>query len=170
MDVGLSSYTLNRTDGPDTTDVKKPWPKTVLSLFAKDKLSTDYYFAGETRLGYQEKTWGAQLIFKRIDPGYQSMGAYFFQNDIREFSLANNFKLDSGKLNINTNIGFQTDNLKKQKTMPLPKDLSGVLMSIIILPKNLESILTTAISESPITPYKLHPVMNCSSRLTTALC
>lgn len=116
VDVGLSSYTLNRTDGPDTTDVKKPWPKTVLSLFAKDKLSTDYYFAGETRLGYQEKTWGAQLIFKRIDPGYQSMGAYFFQNDIREFSLANNFKLDSGKLNINTNIGFQTDNLKKQKT------------------------------------------------------
>ena len=116
LDVGLSSYTLNRTDGPDTTDVKKAWPKSLLSLLAKDKLSTDYYFAGETKLGYQEKTWGAQLIFKRIDPGYQSMGAYFFQNDIREFSLANNFKLDSGKLNINTNIGFQTDNLKKQKT------------------------------------------------------
>ncbi|MBS1632776.1 MAG: hypothetical protein JST10_09405 [Bacteroidetes bacterium] len=115
-DVGLSSYTLNRTDGPDTTGAKKAWPKSVLSLFAKDKLSTDYYFAGETRLGYQEDKWGAQLIFKRIDPGYQSMGAYFFQNDIQEFSLANNFKLDSGKLNINTNIGFQTDNLKKQKT------------------------------------------------------
>ncbi len=44
------------------------------------------------------------------------MGAYFFQNDLQEISLANNFRLDSGKLNINTSIGFQGDNLKKQKT------------------------------------------------------
>lgn len=87
-----------------------------MGFLVNDKMSTHYYFAGETRLGYQEKLWGAQLIFKRIDPGYQSMGAYFFQNDVQEFSLANNFKLDSGRLTINTNIGFQTDNLKKQKT------------------------------------------------------
>ncbi|HRP30584.1 MAG TPA: hypothetical protein PKV73_01775 [Agriterribacter sp.] len=116
VDVGLSAYTLNRLDSADSSGSKKAWPKSIMSFLAKDKLSTDYYFAGETRLGYQEKTWGAQLIFKRIDPGYQSMGAYFFQNDVQEYSLANNFKLDSGKLTINTNIGFQTDNLKKQKT------------------------------------------------------
>lgn len=116
VDVGLSAYTLNRMDSADTAGSKKGWPKSIMSFLAPNKISTQYYFAGETRLGYQEDKWGAQLIFKRIDPGYQSMGAYFFQNDIQEFSLANNFKLDSGKLNINTNIGFQTDNLKKQKT------------------------------------------------------
>lgn len=58
-----------------------------------------------------KKKWGAQLIIKRIDPGYQSMGP-IFQHDIQEYSFANNFKLDSGKLSINTNIGFQKDNLK----------------------------------------------------------
>lgn len=116
VDVGLSAYTLNRLDSLDSAGSKKAWPRSVMAFLVTDKLSTDYYFAGETRLGYQKKTWGAQLIFKRIDPKYQSMGAYFFQNDVQEFSLANNFKLDSGKLNINTNIGFQSDNLKKQKT------------------------------------------------------
>lgn len=115
-DIGFSAYTLNRQDGPETTGDSKEWPKSIMSFLIRDKLSTRYYFAGETRLGYQENKWGAQLIFKRIDPGYQSMGAYFFQNDVQEFSLANNFKLDSGRLNIHTNIGLQTDNLKKQKT------------------------------------------------------
>lgn len=116
MDGGLSAYTLNRLDGTKTGNIKKNLPASIMGLLVNDKVSTNFYFAGETRLGYQEEKWGAQLTFKRIDPGYQSMGAYFFQNDIQEFSLANNFKIDSGKLSINTTIGFQQDNLKKQKT------------------------------------------------------
>lgn len=116
VDIGLSSYTLNRNYSADTTGIKKGWPESMMSFLAANKISTNYYFSGETNLGYQEKTWGARLTYKRIDPGYQSMGAYFFQNDIQEINLANNFRLDSGKLNINTTIGFQQDNLKRQKT------------------------------------------------------
>ena len=115
-DVGLSAYTINRDDGKDTSGITKNWVGNIMKAFVMDKISTSYYFAGETRLGYQLPKWGAQLIYKRIDPGYQSMGAYFFQNDLQEISLANNFRLDSGKLNINTSMGFQGDNLKKQKT------------------------------------------------------
>ncbi|MBK9959578.1 MAG: hypothetical protein IPP11_13710 [Chitinophagaceae bacterium] len=105
--------------------------KNLISILVKDKVSTHYYFAGETRLGYQEKKWGAQLIIKRIDPGYQSMGAYFFQHDIQEYSFANNFKLDSGKLSINTNIGFQKDNLKKQKTSTSKRFIGSANISYI---------------------------------------
>lgn len=116
VDVGLSAYTLNRLDSADTNNSHKGWKQNIMGLLTKNKLSTNYNFAGETRLGYQEKKWGAQLTYKRIDPGYQSMGAYFFQNDIQEISLANNFRLDSGKINITTTIGFQQDNLRNQKT------------------------------------------------------
>lgn len=134
-DVGLSAYTVNRNDGKDTTGIAKAWPKSVMSLFVNDKLSTRYYFAGETRLGYQEKTWGAQLMYKRIDPGYQSMGAYFFQNDVQEISLANNFKLDSGRLNINTSIGFQKDNLKKQKSSSSKRFIGSANVNYIPTPR-----------------------------------
>ncbi len=116
VDAGVSAYSLNRLDSVDTSGSKKVWPQQLMGFLVNDKVSTHYYFAGETSLGYQERNWGAQLIYKRIDPGYQSMGAYFFQNDIQEIRLANNFRLDSGKLNINTSIGFQQDNLKNQKT------------------------------------------------------
>lgn len=134
-DVGLSAYTLNRNDGKDTTGVSKAWPKNVLNFLVNDKVSTRYYFAGETRVGYQERTWGAQLMYKRIDPGYQSMGAYFFQNDVQEISLANNFKLDSGRLNINTSIGFQQDNLKKQKTATSKRFIGSANVNYIPTPK-----------------------------------
>lgn len=132
VDVGLSAYTLNKNDSTGgTPGIKKAWPGKVMNFLVKDKVSTSYYFSGETRLGYQEKTWGAQLTYKRIDPGYQSMGAYFFQNDIREISLANNFRLDSGKLNINTTIGFQQDNLKKQKTSTSKRFIGNVNVNYI---------------------------------------
>ncbi|MBK8930041.1 MAG: hypothetical protein IPM72_10305 [Chitinophagaceae bacterium] len=131
VDLGISAFTLNREDGRDTSGIKKEWPKNLISILVKDKVSTHYYFAGETRLGYQEKKWGAQLIIKRIDPGYQSMGAYFFQHDIQEYSFANNFKLDSGKLSINTNIGFQKDNLKKQKTSTSKRFIGSANISYI---------------------------------------
>lgn len=130
-DAGLSAYTLNKMDGKDTTGISKAWPHSIMQLFSGDKLSTHYYFAGETRIGYQEKTWGTQLMYKRIDPGYQSMGAYFFQNDIQEISLANNFKLDSGRLNINTSIGFQKDNLEKQKTATSKRFIGSANMNYI---------------------------------------
>lgn len=130
-DIGISAYTLNSKDGKDTTGVKKEWPQSIMRLFVKDKLSSNYYFAGETRIGYQEKKWGAQLVYKRIDPSYQSMGAYFFQNDIQEFSLANNFRLDSNRLNISTSIGFQKDNLKKQKTSTSKRFIGSANISYI---------------------------------------
>lgn len=124
-DIGLSAYTLNRNDEKDTGSASKGWSRSLMNFLVKDRLSTDYYVAGETRLGYQAEKWGAQLAYKRIDPEYQSMGAYFFQNDIQEINLANNFRIDSGKLRINTTIGFQKDNLKKQKTSTSKRFISN---------------------------------------------
>ncbi len=130
-DIGFSAYTLNLMDNKDSSNNDKAWPKDIMEPFVSDKLSTQYYFAGETRIGYQEKKWGAQLKIKRVDPGYQSMGSYFFQNDIKEYSLANNFKLDSNRLNINTNIGIQTDNLKKQKSSTSKRFIGSINVTYV---------------------------------------
>lgn len=40
----------------------KEWPKNLISILVKDKVSTHYYFAGETRLGYQEKNGVHNLL------------------------------------------------------------------------------------------------------------
>lgn len=133
-DVGFSAYTINRNDEKDTTDENKSVEK-IMQLFAEDKLSTRYYFAGETRIGYRLRKWGADVVYKRIEPDYKSMGAYFFQSDLQEYSLGTYLRLDSGRLNISGNLGFQQDNLKKQKSATSKRFIGSANISYIPSPK-----------------------------------
>ena len=169
VDVGLSAYTINKNDAKDTTGSHNNWRAKLMHPFIKDKLSSRYYFAGETRLGYQVQKFGADLVYKRIDPGYTSMGAYFFQSDLQEYSLANRFMLDSGHLNINTSVGFQQDNLDRQKTSTSKRFIGSANISYIPTPKfGLVLIIIITGSQTILCNYLL--VMNSLSRSITALC
>ncbi|MEZ5068935.1 MAG: hypothetical protein R2847_10815 [Bacteroidia bacterium] len=78
-DLGFSAYTANSDDSKDTGNIDKEnkWIKSIMSPLVTDKVSTRYYFAGETKLSYQMKKWTSELLYKRIDRD-KSMGAYFF--------------------------------------------------------------------------------------------
>lgn len=114
-DVGVSYY---------TTDIHAP---KVADSFQKDDLgnrvlnqfdarwSSSLLVAGETRIGYVGKKVGVAVAYRRIDPNYRSMGAYFFQSDLEQYSLLPSLRLDSGKLFISGTLGIQKDNLSKLK-------------------------------------------------------
>jgi hypothetical protein len=51
------------------------------------------------------------LHYKRIGPDYQSMGAYYFQNNVRNITIEPAMKIYDNKLSISGSLGFQTDNL-----------------------------------------------------------
>lgn len=63
------------------------------------------------------------------------MGAYFFQSDLKEIIFANKFRLDSGRLNLNTSIGFQSDNLDEQKSITSKRFIGSVNVSYIPAPR-----------------------------------
>lgn len=67
--------------------------------------------AVESSLGYRGKQVSLSVKFKRIAPGYRSMGAYFFQNDLQNITLEPAFNFGEQKYNISGSIGFQHDNL-----------------------------------------------------------
>ena len=52
-----------------------------LGLFYNNRASTEYYNAIKTRLGYAAGRVAVGLGYERIDPGYETLGAYFFNND-----------------------------------------------------------------------------------------
>jgi hypothetical protein len=83
--------------------------------------STDYKKAIKSGLTYRGKGFNAGLEYSRIDPGYRTLGAYYFANDLQTFSgkLASQFL--QGKLNVSTNIGLQQDNVQKQKLKTLKR-------------------------------------------------
>jgi len=51
------------------------------------------------------------LHYKRIGPDYQSMGAYFFQNNVQNITIEPAMKIYGNKISLSGSLGFQTDNL-----------------------------------------------------------
>ena len=53
--------------------------------------------------------------YERIDPGYRSLGAYYFTNDLENFTLNFSRPLFKDKLTFATNVGVQRDDLYGDK-------------------------------------------------------
>lgn len=77
--------------------------------------SSEYFTALHAALGYREKNYGLKLSYRRIDPDYKTMGAYFFANDIENWTVAPSYSTSSGRVRLNASVGIQRDNIRDQK-------------------------------------------------------
>jgi hypothetical protein len=77
--------------------------------------TSETFHAIRADISYQLKKNNFGFGYERIDPGYRSLGAYYFTNDLENFTLnfARPFLRD--KLTLATNIGIQHDNLDNNK-------------------------------------------------------
>jgi hypothetical protein len=78
--------------------------------------STNLYNAVQTEFGFVNKTMKIKAKYKRVEPDFQSMGAYYFQTDVENITLEPSFTLAKSKLRINSSIGQQRDNILHQKS------------------------------------------------------
>lgn len=114
-DGGISLYTRDsRSDLEAEIDSSNKFLKSLSDVF-KVNGTTEYYTAYNAGAGYTSKYFSLKLIYKYVDPNFQSMGAYFFQDDIRNLTLNPSFNALKGKLRFTGSIGIQKDNVKKQK-------------------------------------------------------
>ena len=77
--------------------------------------STQLCTALQASLSYRTKLADLKLKYKRVEPDYQSMGAYYFQTDIENFTVVPSLRLLKKRLNLRTSIGWQHNNLFNQK-------------------------------------------------------
>ncbi|MEX1131642.1 MAG: hypothetical protein WEC15_00320 [Flavobacteriales bacterium] len=125
-DLGMSAYTLDdRQPGRDVSGESNV-VQDLVGGWLNAKISTQYLSAGETSLNYQAKGGGVGIAYKRVDPEYRSMGAYFFQNDIEQFTLTPSLRLDSGRVNINSSFGLQRDNIAGQRLVTSERLIGNV--------------------------------------------
>lgn len=81
------------------------------------RTSTNTYDAFNAKLNYQLLKNTIGVGYERIDPQYQTLGAYYFNNDFENVTL--NFArpfLKDDKANIALSFGVQRDNLNNAKT------------------------------------------------------
>lgn len=77
--------------------------------------SSEWFLAFSTAVGYASNNYGVKVNYKRVEPEFKSMGAYFFNNDIENLTIAPNYSHPSGKLSINGSFGIEQDNIRLQK-------------------------------------------------------
>jgi len=126
---GVSLYTRNidNTLDPDTSFFDKhPALSNLMTINATSELNK----AIRAGFGYQNKTFGLSLQYRRIDPNYQSMGAYFFQNDLESYTINPMVMLWQGRVRFNGSIGIQRDNLSDQKQATAKRVISSANASV----------------------------------------
>lgn len=102
----------------------------MAGLFTNVNASTNMYKALKANLNYSLGSSNVGIGYERIDPGYQTLGAYYFSNDLENITINLAQQLFKGKVNLSISTGMQKDDLKGEKTGKNRRLVSAVNMSV----------------------------------------
>lgn len=138
-EVAVSALT-NDVRAPKYTDsVERTWLQKTLGF----NMATSFYKALKSQLNYTVGSSSMGVGYERIDPGYKTLGAYYFNNDLENITVNFAQSLFKGKINFSGNAGYQRDDLNKEKTGG-----SRRMVSAFNLSYNASARFTTALSYS----------------------
>lgn len=120
----------------------------ILRHAVDSKASTGFYNALKTQLQYTVETTVVGVAYERIDPGYQTLGAYYSNNDLENITVNAAQPLFNGKVQVAMNAGYQRDNLDRSKSGSSSRAIASVNLSCTPNDK-----LTTALSYSNFQSY-----------------
>ncbi len=89
--------------------------KGIASKFLSPNSSMESYSAFNTGVNLKLKKGMIGVRYEKIDPGYRTLGAYYFNNDLENITLNSSFTMLKDRLALSANIGRQRDNLDNKK-------------------------------------------------------
>lgn len=127
-EFALSTYTIN-----SKANALKGSMDTWFNIsenFLTINQSSEYYSAFKANLKWKiNKSLTSGIEYKRIDPGYRSMGAYFFTNDIEVVNINQSVILLNNKINVRGSLGLQHNNLDNTKKYTSKRTVGALNMS-----------------------------------------
>ncbi len=128
-DGAISIYTKNiRSDLEINIDSTQKRLQAISKLIRINGTS-EYYLAYSGGVGYTNKYFTLKAGYKLVEPNFRSMGAYFFQNDLRNITVSPSFNALQGKLRFTGSIGLQEDNRKGLKAASTKRVISMANLS-----------------------------------------
>ncbi|TAH24654.1 MAG: hypothetical protein EAZ07_09290 [Cytophagales bacterium] len=97
--------------------------------------STGYFNAFKVGVNYQFRGFTLGANFERIDPGYKTLGAFFFNEDLQSISGQFATAFFKNKLSLSASLGKQRNNLDKTKTSTMDRWVSAIQLSFVPTPK-----------------------------------
>ncbi len=77
-------------------------------------------------VSYNEKNYGVGLQYKRISPGYYSMGTYYLLNDVREITVKPSAAFWKNKIRTQISFGVQRNNLDNDKPVTTHRTIGSL--------------------------------------------
>lgn len=112
FDYGASALTRDtRAEGAKAADI--PLPLRPLGGLINGRATTQYRDAYSTKLDYRLKRANIGLAYQRIDPDYQTLGSYFFQNNLENSTLTASWISKDTKVNLAGSFGVQRNGLEE---------------------------------------------------------
>ena len=84
------------------------------SFLYKSNSSSYLSSAIESMAGYSGRIFALNIRYKRVEPDFRSMGAYFFQNDLENITIEPTLKFSKEKYALSASFGMQHDNLNNK--------------------------------------------------------
>lgn len=111
LEVAGSAFTRNQNsvalDKNDRTNVEEFLPRALFNSNA----STRFNMAFKAGLQYASERFRMGLEYERIDPEYETMGAFFFLNDFKNYLVTPGLSLFKSTLNLAGSLGLQQNNV-----------------------------------------------------------
>ena len=104
---GLTRNIFSQTESTDFSGFEK--------FLINTKSTTEFFRAYKASIAYSGKNISVSVNNEHVDPDYQTFGAYYFNNDLENWTVAPAFKLWKGKITLAFNTGMQKNNLDKTK-------------------------------------------------------
>ena len=129
FDGSVSCLTQNAAD---SAEVKiKGFGTSLVSKIITLNMTTVPSTAFKTSLAYKiTDKIGTSVEYRRIDPEYQSLGAYFFSNDIEIYTFNANAGFWNNRIMLRGSFGSQRDNLGKTKKFTSKRGVGSLSGSI----------------------------------------
>lgn len=104
---------------------------TNLGDIFRPRTSTAVYHAFKSSLSYPLKFMTIGATYERVEPGYRTLGAYFFNNDLENITLNLSTKLFK-KISLSSNLGTQRNDLYNQKASQMRRFVGSVNASLAL--------------------------------------
>jgi hypothetical protein len=100
-----------------------------VSPFFQRRVSSEYHAALRGNLNYAFRKSIIGLGYERVDPGYRTLGAYYFNNDLQSYTVNYTQLALQDRMTIAASGGLQNDNLNGQKAATNRRGVGSVNLS-----------------------------------------
>lgn len=108
VDYALSALTRN----VQSPKYENPTGLQTMAGLFRPNISSGYYNAIKSTLGFKTSLGEIGLNHERVDPGYRTLGALFFNNDFENWTVSTKTAFLEKKVTVAAEVGVQRNNIK----------------------------------------------------------